>query len=207
MRNVYVPDDHFAVLCLRCSKLTLDTHMHMNMHTTTRSAHSFSQRTWQDNNHAWCAGCLTIELSSPAFCINDISAPPNERCTDEFIEALIGIEGRAPVSTKIDIESSAVDAYGRQLQDTCSICIRHADVVALDQALSKETSLVVRDLVVAAPSRAGLPTLIEGGAVAGNYTVYLELVNWLNVTGRYVVCICTHLCVCFCAGFSCSAYM
>ncbi len=107
----------------------------------------------------------------------------------------MGASNRVTPSLTIGNVPGTVDAYGKPLQDKCSICLRHADVVALDQALSKQNSLVVRDLAVAAPSRADLPTLVEGGAAAGNYTVYLELVNWLNIRGRYVICTRTCMCV------------
>ncbi len=143
--------------------------------------------TTANSNHGAHPGCLTIEVSAATVCVFDLSVPANERCSDQYAEANVGIAGRAPVIKTIDINARTVDHYGNPLQDKCSICLRHADVVAVDQSLSKQTSLALQGVAVATPSRANLPTLIAGGAAAGNFTVFLELTNWLNRMGRYVL--------------------
>jgi hypothetical protein len=56
-----------------------------------------------------------------------------------------------------------MDRYGRMMLDTCATCLRLADIVAVDRVLQMQTSLIISNAHVSAPSVAGLPLLVSGG--------------------------------------------
>ena len=69
-------------------------------------------------------------------------------------------------------------------KDKCGTCVRHADVVALHQAIKDLHSLVLQPTDVWSPSvvQGGLLRAIDGVPAGGSYTVQLQVTNWIGET-------------------------
>ena len=124
--------------------------------------------------------CLKVSISNGKLCSQVRPIPSTwhrgEMCdkgSQEVIGTLLSIQdGNSPM-----------DRYGRMMLDTCATCLRLADIVAVDRVLQMQNSLIISNAHVSAPSIAGLPLLVSGGLVPGNYTVKLALRNWLDQQG------------------------
>ena len=73
------------------------------------------------------------------------------------------------------------DRYGRAMLDKCATCLRPADLVALHSLLLQQQALILRNLKVHSESTQGVPQFLAGSLVAGNYSVRLDLTNWLHM--------------------------
>ena len=121
--------------------------------------------------------CLSVYVSGGKLC-TDVSPLPvgwdeGERCRYGSTEAS---SSRASIARG----AAATDRYGRLLLDTCATCLRPADIIALDTLLQQQRALILRGLKVHAPSSQGVPQFVVGSLVAGNYSVRLDLTNWLD---------------------------
>ena len=128
--------------------------------------------------------CLAATVQGAVLCLD--GAPfSNQGCNGEKYQQITqGLLFGLPIYRSIWPNTPAVDHYGVKLPDSCSTCMRHGDIWSLNKAFQTVKDLVIDDLYVYPPSRAGMPTLIDGGLAPGFYSVFLELTNWLGVTGR-----------------------
>jgi hypothetical protein len=112
--------------------------------------------------------CMTLTSSRVVLC--QTAGPLGNNCD------------HSPPSANITFSDVPVSPFNFKLPDTCPICIRNQDLVAMDYAVRTIGDYSIVDLAVYPPSLNNMPTLIEGGAALGDYVLVLRLKNWLGLT-------------------------
>ena len=80
--------------------------------------------------------------------------------------------------------SKAVDAFGKALVDTSPVAVRISDLYELQRTIGNITEMLLDDTKAAVPSLAGVPTLKKGVLAPSNYSIFVNLTNWLNNSAR-----------------------
>ena len=118
--------------------------------------------------------CLTVNASSVSLC--DPNGPLGTNCGD----------GSTIPLTSIEVNKVPVDAFNAPLFDTCPVCVRNEDLVALDSSLSSISGYSIVEHSVYPPSLRGQPTLIADGAAIGTYFMVVTVANWVGNTAQDV---------------------
>ena len=126
---------------------------------------------WRDGK----AQCLQVSVSNGKLCTEESTL--SLKSWSQAEECSLGEEGVK--DAKVSIQAS-MDHFRNPQADTCAKCLRPADLVALDRVLRTQQRLILTGLAVEAPSIAGMPVMVSGGLVPGNYTIRLKLQNWLK---------------------------
>ena len=139
----------------------------------------------ENRKECWSGGdpakCLRVSLTSGKLCTESRPFPAEWHSGEDCSYGSIKATGfRASISDR----SPTIDHFQRPLLDSCATCLRPSDFHVLDVVLQQQTSLVLTDIAVSAPSMRGLPSYILGGLVPGNYTIRLDLRNWLHQQSR-----------------------
>ena len=111
--------------------------------------------------------CMTLTSSRVVLC--QTAGPLGTNCD------------HSPPSANITFSDVPVGPFNFKLPDTCPICVRNQDLVAVDYAVKTIRDYSIIDLAVYPPSLNNMPTLIEGGAALGDYVLVLKLKNWLGL--------------------------
>jgi len=77
-----------------------------------------------------------------------------------------------------------VDSFNTPLFDVCPVCVRNADLAAVDTTLKAITEYSLVDIAVYPPSLFGRPFLIPDGTAIGDYVIVLILSNWLGKVAK-----------------------
>ena len=117
--------------------------------------------------------CLTVRAGPVSLCDSTAPADDPSAC---LVQSAAG--GMA-----ITASSQTVGRLGEPLLDTCAVCLRPADLFAVQEALAAQETFIVDDLSVYPPSLLGVNTLIAGGVARGTYALMLRLTNWLGQAG------------------------
>ena len=124
------------------------------------------------------ASCLKVLVANGKLCSQMKPPIPDTWHRGEMCDR--GIHEVAVASLSIDDGSPGMDHYSKRMLDTCATCLRPSDIEAVDRVLKLQTSLIISEARVLAPSIFGLPYFVSGGLVPGNYTIELELTNWID---------------------------
>ncbi|KAJ1472130.1 hypothetical protein T484DRAFT_1841571, partial [Baffinella frigidus] len=109
--------------------------------------------------------CLTIRTTVTRMCNPESSG--GDSCASS-------------ASTLITLFSNPQDHYGNVLTDPCSLCLRQVDLIAINAALTAQSKLKISDMAIACPSMHGLPTLVQGSVIPGEFHARLRLRNWVG---------------------------
>jgi hypothetical protein len=126
------------------------------------------------------ASCLKVLVANGKLC-SQVKPIPDTWHRGEMCDR--GIQEVAVASLSIHDGSPGMDHYSKRMLDTCATCLRPSDIEAVDRVLKMQGSLIISEVRVQAPSSVGLPYLVSGGLVPGNYTIELELTSWIDQQG------------------------
>jgi len=126
------------------------------------------------------SSCLQAQIRSGQLC-TQVRPLPAE--WDAAESCLLGSWAEPPIAS-VNSNSPVMTQYRQPLLDKCATCLRMADVFALHTVLLRQQTLILTEIAAGPASTKGLPLYRPGALVPGNYTIFLDLTNWLQKTTR-----------------------